>query len=142
MISERQKAFRQEYRSRIVGWYDGYVHILIIYAMGAAAFYIYVQHIHNVTWLGMADRAFDVLVHQYVRMGGAQIHYASASQYQRPACHLRTAHAQSSSVLHRPGNAISRQEGLARNGFSALCAGRVHPDVNSDCRGAWVASDA
>ena len=44
MITERQKAFRQEYRSRIVGWYDGYVHILIIYAMGAAAFYIYVAH--------------------------------------------------------------------------------------------------
>jgi hypothetical protein len=51
MITERQKAFRQEYRSRIVGWYDGYVHILIIYAMGAAAFYIYIQHISNVTWL-------------------------------------------------------------------------------------------
>ena len=51
MITDRQKAFRQEYRSRIVGWYDGYVHILIIYAMGAAAFYIYVAHIHNVTWL-------------------------------------------------------------------------------------------
>ena len=43
MISERQKAFRQEYRSRIVGWYDGYVHILIVYAIGAAAFYIYVH---------------------------------------------------------------------------------------------------
>jgi hypothetical protein len=51
MITDRQKAFRQEYRSRIVGWYDGYIHILIIYAMGAAAFYIYVAHIHNVTWL-------------------------------------------------------------------------------------------
>ena len=50
MITERQKRFRQEYRSRIVGWYDGYIHILIIYAMGAAAFYIYVAHIHNVTW--------------------------------------------------------------------------------------------
>jgi len=34
MITERQKAFRQEYRSRIVGWYDGYIHILIIYAIG------------------------------------------------------------------------------------------------------------
>src|SRR6516165_4536934 len=51
MITDRQKAFRQEYRSRIVGWYDGYIHILIIYAIGAAAFYIYVSHIHNVTWL-------------------------------------------------------------------------------------------
>ena len=34
MISQRQIDFRQEYRSRIIGWYDGYFHIVIIYAMG------------------------------------------------------------------------------------------------------------
>src|SRR5262245_63231886 len=54
MITRRQIDFRQEYRSRIMGWYDGYFHIAIIYAMGAAAFYIYVEHIHDVTlieWL-------------------------------------------------------------------------------------------
>jgi hypothetical protein len=50
MISERQKEFRSEYRARIMGWYDGYVHIAIIYAMGASAFYVYVQHIENVLW--------------------------------------------------------------------------------------------
>ena len=48
MIAQRQVEFRQEYRSRINGWYDGYFHIVIIYAMGAAAFYIYVAHIHSV----------------------------------------------------------------------------------------------
>lgn len=88
MISERQKAFRKEYRSRIVGWYDGYVHILIIYAMGAAAFYVYVQHIHNVTWLECADTASDLPVHEYLRMGGASIHHASSGQYQRATCDL------------------------------------------------------
>jgi len=74
MITERQKAFRQEYRSRIVGWYDGYVHILIIYAMGAAAFYIYVQHIKNVTWLEwltvpvafLFTNIFEWAVHKFV----------------------------------------------------------------------------
>src|SRR6201987_876917 len=74
MISERQKAFRQEYRSRIVGWYDGYVHILIIYAMGAAAFYIYMQHIHNVTWWEwltvpltfLFTNVFEWAVHRYI----------------------------------------------------------------------------
>ena len=30
MISQRQIAFRQEYRSRILGWYDGYFHVVII----------------------------------------------------------------------------------------------------------------
>jgi len=51
MIKQRQIDFRQEYRSRIIGWYDGYFHIALIYAMGAAAFYVYVAHIHHVTWL-------------------------------------------------------------------------------------------
>ena len=37
MISQRQIEFRRDYRSRILGWYDGYVHLVIIYAMGAAA---------------------------------------------------------------------------------------------------------
>ena len=45
MITERQKLFREEYRSRIMGFYEGHLHIAIIYAMGAAAFTIYLQHI-------------------------------------------------------------------------------------------------
>jgi len=31
MISQRQIGFRQDYRSRILGWYHGYVHV----AMGS-----------------------------------------------------------------------------------------------------------
>ena len=41
MITQRQIDFRQEYRSRILGWYDGYFHIVLIYAMGAAAFGVF-----------------------------------------------------------------------------------------------------
>ena len=74
MINQRQIDFRQEYRSRIIGWYDGYFHIAIIYAMGAAAFYVYVQHIHNVTWLEwltvpltfLFTNVFEWAVHKYV----------------------------------------------------------------------------
>src|SRR5260370_6965428 len=51
MIRQRQIAFRQEYRSRILGWYDGYLHLTVMYGMGAAAFYIYIQHIHDLTLL-------------------------------------------------------------------------------------------
>ena len=47
MITQRQIDFRNEYRSRIVGWYNGYFHIVLIYAMGAAVFTIYVSHLHN-----------------------------------------------------------------------------------------------
>ena len=50
MLNARQAGFRKEYRSRIVGWYNGYFHILVIYAMGAAAYYYYVPHIQGVLW--------------------------------------------------------------------------------------------
>ncbi len=74
MISDRQKAYRQEYRSRIMGFYDGYLHIVIIYAMGAAAFYIYLQHIHNVSWVEwlavpvtfLFTNLFEWAVHKYI----------------------------------------------------------------------------
>ncbi|MGA6929728.1 MAG: sterol desaturase family protein [Pseudolabrys sp.] len=74
MISQRQIDFRQEYRSRIIGWYDGYFHIAIIYAMGAAAFYVYVQHIHNVSWIEwltvpltfLFTNVFEWAVHKYI----------------------------------------------------------------------------
>ena len=74
MITHRQIAFREEYRSRILGWYDGYFHIVIIYAMGAAAFYIYVQHIHGMTaweWLTIPltflfTNIFEWAVHKFV----------------------------------------------------------------------------
>src|SRR5260221_891230 len=74
MISPRQIAFRNEYRSRILGWYDGYFHIFIIYAMGAAAFYIYVEHIHDVRlleWLTVPltfffTNVFEWAVHKFI----------------------------------------------------------------------------
>lgn len=50
MMTERQLEFRKEYRSRIAGWYNGYVHALIIYAIGAPAIYLYTRHIENVLW--------------------------------------------------------------------------------------------
>ena len=74
MISQRQIDFRNEYRSRIVGWYNGYFHIALIYAMGATVFYIYVSHIHDVTWLEwltipltfIFTNIFEWTVHKYV----------------------------------------------------------------------------
>ena len=106
MISARQIAFRQEYRSRILGWYDGYFHIAIIYAMGAAAFYIYVQNIHAVTpleWLTIPltflfTNLFEWAVHRFV------MHGLSTS---RAARDLRAPHADAPPVLHRAGDALS-----------------------------------
>ena len=50
MMSEKQINFRNEYRSRIAGWYNGYLHVAVIYAIGFTAMYIYVQNIGNVVW--------------------------------------------------------------------------------------------
>src|SRR5262249_55406359 len=112
MISPQKKAFRNEYRSRILGWYDGYFHIFIIYAMGGAAFYIYVEHIHDVTlleWLTVPltflfKTFFEWAVHKFIML-------------------------RSSSVFYRRGNAVSRSQGLAGNRLSALRARGLHPHV-------------
>ena len=50
MVSEKQVDFRKEYRSRIAGWYNGYLHVVVIYAIGFTAMYIYTQNISNVVW--------------------------------------------------------------------------------------------
>lgn len=50
MMSEKQAAFRREYRSRIDGWYNGYVHIAVIYGIGVPAMYVYIQNIAAVQW--------------------------------------------------------------------------------------------
>ena len=74
MITQRQIDFRNEYRARIIGWYNGYFHIVLIYAMGAAVLYVYISHIHNVTWLEwltvpltfIFTNVFEWAVHKYV----------------------------------------------------------------------------
>ena len=50
MMSERQMNFRKDYRSRIAGWYNGYVHALVIYTIGLTALYLYSQHLSGVLW--------------------------------------------------------------------------------------------
>jgi hypothetical protein len=54
MSRERTVKFREKYRSRIAGWYNGYFHVLTVYATGTAVLYLCAQHIANVTpleWL-------------------------------------------------------------------------------------------
>ena len=68
MIGQRQIEFRNEYRSRIIGWYDGYFHIAIIYAMGAAAFYDLLNHDKASVALDFrSPRDLDLLRHLLAR---------------------------------------------------------------------------
>ena len=40
-MSERQRAYRATYRSRVAGWYNGWMHVLVIYSIGFTGLYIY-----------------------------------------------------------------------------------------------------
>ena len=51
MSRERSAKFREAYRARIVGWYNGYFHAFLVFATGLSVLYVCVQHIENVSWL-------------------------------------------------------------------------------------------
>ena len=137
MITQRQIDFRNEYRSRIVGWYNGYFHIVLIYAMGAAVFYIYVSHLHNVTWLEWLTvpltfaftNIFEWTVHKYVMHRPVNIKGLRAI-YER---HTLNHHQFFSDEEMR----LPRRQGLARHRIPALRAGRVHLDVDPAGRRSW-----
>ena len=49
-MSDRQKNYRQVYRDRIANWYNGWLHVAVIYTIGLAAMYVYISHIHAPVW--------------------------------------------------------------------------------------------
>jgi len=49
-MSERQRNYRRQYRERIAGWYNGWLHVAVIYTIGLTALYIYALNIHRVAW--------------------------------------------------------------------------------------------
>jgi len=74
MMTERQLRYRKEYRSRIAGWYNGYIHILVVYAIGLTALYIFTSHIESILWwqwltipiIGLICNMFEWFLHMYV----------------------------------------------------------------------------
>ena len=73
-MSDRQRAYRAEYRRRINGWYNGALHVAVIYAIGALAFYVYAAHIEAVAWwewltvpvVFLICNVFEWFLHKYV----------------------------------------------------------------------------
>ena len=49
-MSDRQRKYRETYRSWIVGWYNGWLHVAVIYLIGIAAMSIYIQSMHDIQW--------------------------------------------------------------------------------------------
>ena len=74
MVSERQRIFRETYRSRLVGWYNGYAHVLMIYGIGAALLYVFIHNISAIHWWEwltvpiafLLCNIFEWSVHRYV----------------------------------------------------------------------------
>jgi hypothetical protein len=46
-MEPRQRGFRAEYRSRIAGWYNGFLHVVVIYTIGLTALYLYVTNLDS-----------------------------------------------------------------------------------------------
>jgi len=63
-MKERQKLFRQNYRERLAGWYHGWVHLVIIYATGFTALYIYLANVDRVQWWELAAWPIGFLAYQ------------------------------------------------------------------------------
>lgn len=49
-MSSRQRAYRQEYRARVASWYHGWLHVAVIYAIGAATLYLCASNIVAPRW--------------------------------------------------------------------------------------------
>jgi len=73
-MNERQRSYREIYRERIATWYNGWVHVAIIYAIGIAAMYVYISNISNVRWWEwlvvpvafIGGNIFEWWIHRYV----------------------------------------------------------------------------
>jgi len=73
-MSERQRNYRADYRTRVAGWYNGWLHIAVIYTIGFTGLYIYISNMRNIkTWEWLIVPAtfllcnfFEWAVHRYL----------------------------------------------------------------------------
>ena len=74
MVTERQRAYREEYRGRLSNWYNGPVHVFVVYTIGRTVLWIFAQHLHNVQWWEWATlpvfwlgaNVFEWYIHLYI----------------------------------------------------------------------------
>jgi hypothetical protein len=73
-MSDRQAAFRADFRNRIAPAYVGLLHVALIYALGAAAIYYCLRQIHGPSWYEflvipvafVISNVFEWWIHKYV----------------------------------------------------------------------------
>ncbi len=87
-MTDRQRTYREIYRDRIATWYNGILHVIVIYAIGFAAMFVYASHVQNVLWwewltipiVFLICNGFEWWIHQHVmhrpqKSGGAKAIY-------------------------------------------------------------------
>jgi hypothetical protein len=95
MMREKQRSFRERYRARIEPWYNGLVHILVIYGVGLAILYFCGKQLHQVAveWLliipvAIAGNLVEWSMHRFVMHRRVDV-YALRAIYER---HTREHH--------------------------------------------------
>ena len=71
---ERLINFRKTYREKIDGWYNGFLHVFIIYSMGGLLLYYYINSITNLKYyelliipiIFLLCNIFEWALHKYV----------------------------------------------------------------------------
>lgn len=73
MMSEKQRKFREQYKSQISPLYNGLAHILAIYGIGIAGIYYFLQQMNHATWewllvvpIFFVANLFEWFMHKYV----------------------------------------------------------------------------
>ena len=107
-MTERQRNYRANYRYRIAGWYNGWLHVFVIYVIGFTALSVYFGNISRSALVGTADRAGDVPVREFLRMVDPPLRHAPALADQGVPRDLQPPHADAPPVLHRAGDALRR----------------------------------
>jgi hypothetical protein len=73
MMSERQRRFREEYQAQISPWYNGLVHVGVMYAVGLTVIAWCISRMENPTWEWLLmlpvfffSNLFEWWIHKYV----------------------------------------------------------------------------
>ncbi len=114
-MTDRQRQYRATYRKRIAGWYNGWLHVFVIYVIRIdGTFHLWRQH-REPALVGVADRADHFPGGQLLRMVDPPLRHASTVADQGVPRDLQPPHLDASPVLHRAGDALCQPQRLARH---------------------------
>ena len=129
-MTERQRNYRANYRHRIAGWYNGWLHVFVIYVIGFTALSIYFANVGDLRWWELGIVPVTFLFANFFEWWIHRLRHAPPVADQGIPRDLQPPHPDASPVLHRAGDALRRPSRLARHVLSALCAGDIHHDVD------------